>query len=176
MNFVKVISTRLKESKGRWIKVLRMGKSDVQESVEVGPFGNDSNPLKDFVAVYSPTGEIGKTAIIGYINRNQLSEPGENRSYSLKSDGSLSFYTWMKNNGTMEIGGDTDFMVRFSELETGFNELKSDHNSLVHKWNTFAAAYVPGGPSVVGLPPTALTDTASTADISGAKIEEIKTI
>jgi len=169
MNFVKVISTRLKESKGRWIKVLRMGKSDVQECVEVGPFGNDSNPLKDFIAVYSPTGEIGKTAIIGYINREQLAEPGENRSYSLQSDGSLSFYTWMKNNGTMEIGGDTDFMVRFSELETGFNQFVSDFNAHTHITTaTVGATPTPG----VIAPPTA----PSTAEISGAKIEEIKTI
>jgi len=48
---------------------------------------------------------------------------------------------------------------------------------LLGKWNSFCAEYVPGGPAMVGLPGTLAPSTIpeSTADIIGAKIEEIKT-
>jgi hypothetical protein len=67
-----------------------------------------------------------------------------------------------------------DFLARFNELKAGFDELKADHNDLVSKWNAFAAAYVPGSPTVQGTPPTASTDTASTASIDDAKIDELE--
>ena len=82
----------------------------------------------------------------------------------------------LRKDGTAEILGNTDNMVRFSKLQTAFDQLKSDLNDHVQNWNTFAAAYVPGGPSPVGLPPTASTSTPSSADVEPAKINEIKTI
>jgi hypothetical protein len=67
-----------------------------------------------------------------------------------------------------------DFLARFNELKAGFDELKADHNDLVSKWNAFAGAYVPGSPTVQGTPPTASTDTASTASIDSSKIDELE--
>ena len=173
MNIVKVISTRISESK-RLIKFLRLGKSDVQENYEVSPFGFDSNPIKDMVAVYSQTSEIGNSVIIGYINKNQISEIGESRIYSTDADGLLKFYVYLKNDGTAEIGGNTDFMVRYSELESAFNELKSDFNTLVSTFNTHVHPGVTSGGASTSA--TLTTGITSSADISGAKIEEIKTI
>ncbi len=72
----------------------------------------------------------------------------------IKSDGS----------GVISINGDSDYAVRFTKLETEFNKLRD-------AWDIFATAYVPGSPSVTGLPPSA---SASGADLSGAKIESIK--
>jgi hypothetical protein len=55
--------------------------------------------------------------------------------------------------------------------------MKSDLNDMISKWNSFVAVYVPGSPTTVGLPPTLTGQnvTASTADISGCKIDEVKT-
>ena len=177
MNLVTVISTRISEAK-RLIKFLRYGKDDVQECNNAAPFGDDSNAPKDIVAVYSPTAENGVPVILGYLNTDHLKAgPGEKRFYSVDSDGNESQYIWLKNNGNIEIGGDSDNMVRYSELETAFNQLKSDHDALAAKWSAFTAAYVPGSPSTIGLPPTLAGQSvpASTANISPAKIDEIKT-
>jgi hypothetical protein len=87
----------------------------------------------------------------------------------------------------MEVGGDADFMVRFSAMEAAFNEFRDDFNAALADINqnsadiaAFAAAYVPGGPAAVGLPPTFTygdnQPADSAADISGAKIDEIKTL
>lgn len=178
MNFTKVISTKFDDSKRLLVKFLRMGKSDVQECIEVSPYGTDSNPIKDMVALYTPTGETGKNAIIGYINKERLTKPGEYRIFSTDENGALQTYVWLHDDGTMEIGGDADNMVRFSELETAFNQLKDDHNALAQKWDAFCSAYTPGSPSTVGTPPTLASSTVgqSTADISGAKIDEVLTL
>ena len=165
ISIVKILSSEFDDLKRRIIKVLRRGKSDVQTSKEIGPFGIDSNPVNGMYAIHAETGIRGKTVIIGYININQIAAIGEMRLYSTDADGALKTYTWLKNDGTIEIGGNDDFMVRYSKLETAFNELKQ-------KFNTFAAAYTPGGPSSVGTPPEIQQ---SNADISQAKIETIKT-
>lgn len=173
LNFVKVISTRIEDGK-RFIKFLRYGKYDVQESVESLPFGIDSNSPKDWIAVYATTGEIGQTTIVGYINKRQISDVGEFRIYSLDSENVLATYIHLKNDGTMEIGGDTDFMVRFSELKSGFDRLKDDFNDHLTNYNTHVHAGV-----TVGAGSTAVTTSVSPpsgASIDASKIDEIKTI
>lgn len=69
-------------------------------------------------------------------------------------------------DGTIaELMGNADFAVRYSELETAFNQLKSDFDNHTH--------LVPGVTSG-SFSATATAPTNSTADISGAKIDEIK--
>jgi hypothetical protein len=64
------------------------------------------------------------------------------------------------------MNGDTDFAVRYSELESAFNQLKQDLNAFILVYNTHSHSAFGGPPSATGLD--------SAADISGAKIEEIK--
>ena len=172
MNLVKVISTEADSLKRRVVKFLRYGKNDVQTSVAAEPFGIDSNPIKDMVAVYGETSEKGKTVIVGYLNKNQLAGIGELRTYSTDNKGGEKFYTWLKNDGTYEVGGDSKNMVRYQELESAFNQLKTDFNNLVTKFNTHTHVGVIAGGGTSGT--TATPATSSSADISGAKIEEIK--
>lgn len=174
MNLVKINSSDFDSVKRRILKFLRLGKSDVQTSMEAGPYGMDSNPVKDMIAVYAPTGEKGKTVIIGYLNKNQLAEVGEMRTYSTDSNGALKFYIWQKNDGTCEIGGDDDNMVRYSKLEEAFNELKTDFNNLVTVYNSHTHTGVTAGPGSTGTTPAA--GQSSSADITPAKIDEIKTL
>lgn len=172
MNLTTVISTTFDQMNRLKVKFLRKGKSDVRECLEVSSYGDDSNPIKDMVALYAPTDEAGRDYIVGYINKNRLAQVGEKRIFSTDADGVLSTYIWLKNDETMEIGGNTDFMVRYSALETAFNQLKTDFNNLVTSFNAHmhptAATGPPSPPTVSGSP--------SSADISGAKIEEIKTL
>lgn len=179
MNFVKTISTEIDSLSRRVVKVLRYGTKDVQTAIESAPFGIDANPYKDLIAVYGKTDSKGKKIILGYLNKNQIADVGEIRLYSTDSSGVEKFYTFLKNDGTMEIGGNSDNMVRFSELENAFNELKSDFNTLVTTFNGHihtTTATVGATPTPGVIAPTTTPGTSSTADISPAKIDEIKTL
>lgn len=176
MIITKVISSVLDSIGRRFVKFTAFGRSDVQEKLQISPFGIDSNPIKDMVAVYSPTNEKGKAVVVGYINKNQLADVGETRIFSEDSGGNAVMFLHLKNDGTAQFGGNSDFMVRFSELKTGFDDLKTDTNKMIQEWNLFAAAYVPGSPTALGTPPIANTTPVSAASIDSSKIDEIKTL
>ncbi len=164
MNVVaKVISTVVKEG-FRKIKLLGFGKNDVKELYELSPYGTDANPIKGMEAVYMETADKGKLVVVGYINTNRLAAVGEHRTFSTNAQGTQKFYIWQKADGTCEIGGNTKHLTRFEELETGFNQLKQDFNSFL--------THVHGGAGTPPAPPAL----PSTASISGAKINEIKTL
>lgn len=176
INVTKVISNSIK-SATRFVKFLRMGKSDVQECRQVAPYGDDSSPIKGMAAIYAKTGEVGKPVIIGYVNKNQIADVGEKRIFSTDADGKVQMFLHLKNDGTAEFGGDADFMVRYNELESGFNQLKIDFNDLVTKYNSHTHPYVGLAVSAPGVTsPTPTTGAPSTADISASKIAEIKTL
>jgi phage gp45-like len=164
INISKVISFSFDSLKRQLVKVYRLGKDDVQEAIQAAPFGVDSSPINDMQAIFMQTGERGKTVIVGYLNRNHISEKGETRIYSTNESGSVQIFLHLKNNGTAEFGGDTDNLVRFSKLEEGFNQLKSDFNNfLIH---THPASGSPPAPPAL----------PSTASIAGSKIDKIKTL
>jgi hypothetical protein len=178
MNIVKIISSKI-DSSGKIIaKFLRFGKDDVRESVVISPYGFDSNPIANMRAIYSQTESNGDSVIIGYINVNQVTKEGESRIFATDSNGNIQIYIHLKDDGSIEFGGDTGNLTRFQELESAFNEMKGDLNDMISKWNSFVVAYVPGSPASVGTPPTLAGQNVqpSTADISGAKIEEFKTL
>jgi hypothetical protein len=172
MNFVKVDSTTTDTLMRRVIKFLRLGKKDVQTSLQVSPHGIDSNPVKDMVAIYGETMQKGETVIVGYLNKNVLAAAGETRIFSTDSDGELQAYVWLKADGTMELSGNAKHLARFEELKSGFDQLKTDFNNLVTAFNSHMHPTAgTGAPS----PPT-VTGTSSTASIDDSKIDEIKTL
>lgn len=99
----KIIEPVIDDLKRRTLKVLRFGKSDVKTPLEAMPFGTDAVPLKDMIAVYAPVGVNGKAAIVGYVNQNQLAEPGEHRTYSVNDDHEVQSYIYLKNDGVIDI-------------------------------------------------------------------------
>lgn len=174
INTVKVISTELLEFGRRVVKVLRNGTADVRTASQATPFGVDSSPIKGMRAIFAKSEERGRSVIIGYLNDNMMAEDGETRLFSLESNGQLSTYLWLKKDGTILIGGDQKNMVRFQELKDGFEELKTDLNDLISKFNTHVHSGVSTGGGVSGV--TTTTDTASNASIDSAKIDQIKTL
>lgn len=107
-------------------------------------------------------------------------DPGEAKVYSSIA-GVVTAFMFFRKNGVIEINGDDDFAVRYSELETAFNQLKSDHNDLVTKVTEITQAFaswvvVPedGGNALKSLAGSLGDPSASTADITPAKIAEIK--
>lgn len=177
VNYVTVISTEINNLSQRIVKFLRNGKDDIQTTEQITPFGVDSNPLKDMVAIYSPTKTKGGNVIIGYINRNQLADIGENRIFSEDSSGDLSTFIWLKNDGTMQIGGDSDNMVRYSTLKSEYDKTKDVLDSILTIL-TGAPINEPGNgsPSALQAALSGALAGKATGDITGSKIEEIKTL
>lgn len=175
MQIVQVISTAFDSIKRRIVKVRRRGKDDIQTAKEYSPFGVDSNPPAGMRAIFAETGIKGKTALIGYLNLDKLAEVGETRFYSLKPDKTLSTFIWLKNDETMQIGGDTDFMVRFSKLKEVVDELQEDITTLKAAFSGWVVVPNDGG-GALKLITTDWFGTPLVKDIDLAKIEEIKTI
>lgn len=173
INIVRTINTSVDSLGRRVVKFFRLGKT-VETAMQAGAYGTDAQPIKDAVAVYAQTGVKGKTVIIGYINKNAIADVGEHRLFSTDADGALQFYIHLKNDGTCDIGGNSDNMVRYSELKSAFDELKQDFNTHVQNYNLHVHPGVTPGPSSTAVTPT--VSTPSQADISNAKIEEIKTL
>lgn len=163
LNTTSVISSSL-QAAVRFIKILRLGKSDVQDVKEFSPFGIDGNPLKDMVALYASTGEKGKNYIVGYINRNQKAEAGELRLYSLDSDGNEKTYQHFKADGTIEVLGIGDNMVRYTPIDSALQQQALDINAELTK----IAAAISSLGGAYAIDPI-------TIDISDAQIKEIKT-
>jgi len=144
---------------------------DAHLSAQIAPFGDDSCPLNSTKGVKSKTDDNATHVILGYFNRNPLAQEGEKRLYSKRPAGEDSFVVWLKNDGTLEMGGTSDFMVRFSELKKGFDKLVEAHNGLVDKYNLHTHP-VSGANTLI----TTGIEIPSTANINACKIEQIKTL
>lgn len=177
LRLVKIDTSELNKLKQRVLKFLGWGTKDVQTAIEAGPYGFDSMPVKDMIAVYGRTEEVGKTVIIGYLNKNQLAQLGESRIYSTDDKGALKIDIWLKNDGTMELGGSEGNVARFQELKEGFDQLKDDHNKLVQAFNAHMHPTAATGPPSIATPiPNQIPAVPSNASIDDAKIDEIKTM
>lgn len=176
VQFTKVISTAINDLL-RYIKVQRYGLDDIQEANESAPFGDDANPVKGMVAIYSPTSQRGEMVIIGYINKNRLAEIGEKRIFSTDSTGDLSTYIWLKNDGTMELGGIVDNAVRYTPLNAGLQaEVAKIGTNLSAILVNLTSLNVAVNALVPGAVPTPYVITPVDVDISNSKINEIKTL
>lgn len=172
MQRIKTISLEINKFGQRVVKFLGLGKNDTKTAVQISTPGTDSSPIKGMMAVYSRTTSKDGAVVVGYLLKEQLAKPGEHRTFSTNKDGDLKFYIWQKDDGTCEIGGNGKNMVRYQELETAFNALKDSHNALVEAFNTHMHPTAGNGPPSI---PTVVAQ-PSEADISPAKINEIKTL
>jgi len=152
--FITQVISNIVDKGFRKIKILVTGISDVRTAQQVTPFGIDSAPIKGMKALYAPTNKNGKNIIIGYYNKSLLADDGETRIYSVNDDGSLSTFIWLKKDGAIHIGSSDNHMTQYEGLASAFNTLKADLNQ---------------ARAALSLPP-------SVADITSAKINEIKTI
>lgn len=175
MKVVKVLSTRIKDS-FLYTKLLKSGKSDVQEVKTASLPGIDSVPLEDDRALYEVTDLSGENFVIGFLVKNRSAEPGEVRFFSLNDQAQEQIFLHLKKTGEIHFGGDSKNLTRYQELETAFNELKEKHNDLVTAFNAHmhptAGTGLPSPPT----PGPGIPATPSTADITGAKIDKLKTL
>ena len=136
---------------------------DVQSIEWLSQPGDDSPPAIASAVAIIQISESYKVAVSVDDRVLPTMSPGEKHLYSFNGIAVKAFIKFL-NSGVLELNGDTDFAVRFSVLETAFNQLKASYNAHTH-------VYAPGPGSPV---PTAAPLPQSTADMSGAKINEIK--
>ena len=145
-------------------RILKVQEYGAKTAKVASNYGDDSQPLKNMTAIYSPTAVNSEPVIIGYINTNQVAEEGEKRIFSQSLDGALSFAIHLKTDGTCEIGGNIDNAVRFNALASSLTASDGLINAELAK---IAAAIS----SIGGV----YTVAPVTTDISTSKIDEIKT-
>jgi hypothetical protein len=174
LSLVKIISSEYNTLNQRIVKFLGLGNKDIQTAIQASPHGIDSNPVKDLIAVYGKTKEKGETVIIGYLNKSLLAEVGENRLFSTDDAGGLKTFIWLKNDGTIQMAGTGDFMVRYEEMAKVCNELKDDITTLKQVFSTWSPIAQDGGAALKGAAATWFA-TPLQEDITKAKIAEIKT-
>ena len=159
-SIVKVDSTSVEDG-FRSAKVEQYG---MKTADLVQPFGDDSNPIKNMVAVFEETDTDGNPIIIGYINSNAIAAEGERRMYSVDSEGETQAFIWLKNDGNIELNGTGDNLVRFTPLERGLMQMVQKLNAELTKIQV-AISGVGGAYAKIDVD----------VDVSGAKIDEIKT-
>ena len=141
---------------------------DVQTVEYMSPPGEDSNPPDGSKVLIVDVGLAYKIAIAADDNIQPSMQEGEKKLYSI-SDGSIAAFINFLQGGTIEINGNNDFAVRFSELETGFNQMKTDFNNFINIFNTHTQVVSGGSAQAPAIP-----GVQTSADISGAKVNEVK--
>ena len=145
-------------------RILKVQEYGVKTAKVASNYGDDSQPLKNMTAIYSPTAVNSEPVIIGYINTNQVAKEGEKRIFSQSIDGSISFAIHLKTDGSCEIGGNVDNAVRFNALQSSLASSDTLLNAELAKIATAIGSL--GGVYTVATVAT---------DISSSKINEIKT-
>jgi len=160
-----VVSSKIEDGQ-RLIKIIVMGKDDVHEIHQVTPFGIDSNPIKGSKALHVQTLQMGESVVAGTINEATDLAPGEIRIFSTDEDGVEQAHVTIRTDGTIEIGGTAHNMVRYTPLNAGIQQFKADVNV---QFGLIAAV-------LNGLLPGSYVAPVLTVDISGSKIDEVKTL
>jgi hypothetical protein len=161
---LKVILSNLDNLGRRLVKAYRYGSIDVQTPIQVSPFGLDSAPIKDMVAVYSKTDSDDTNVLLGYFNTNLLAEEGETRLFSTDAQGNVKNFIWLKKDGKMQLGGTVDHAVRYQKLQDGLDAMVSLINQNL--------PLIQSGIATAG---GSYTPISVTLNISDAKIETITT-
>jgi len=165
----KILSSSLKSGR-RILKILGLGKEDIQTSYESMPYGLDSVPIKDMIAIQMESSERGKTVVVGYINTKQVADVGELKIYATNSQGVEQGSVHLKKTGevvasgtTIQLNGNIDNVVKFIPLDAGLQAEVALINAELVK---IATGITAAGGSYV---PTPIT-----VNIVGAKVATVK--
>lgn len=163
MRITKIISTAIIKSR-LIIKVLGLGSKDIQTVYNIAPFGIDSNPVSGLRGIWAQTESYEDRILLGVLFEKAIAAVGETRVYSTDADGNVVIAMHLKSNGTVEIGGNSDNAVRYSKLNDGLQNMKSDINTELVKIQVAISGL--GGSYV---------NTPISLNINDSKINNIKT-
>lgn len=74
------------------------------------------------------------------------------------------------NNGNIEINGNADYVTAFDDMKSAFDTLKGDMNTFIGIYNAHNHPTAPPG----AVSPPSATGSPSSADMSGAKVSNVK--
>lgn len=170
-----VVSTKTEDGK-RLVKVIVMGKDDVQEIHQTTPFGIDSNPPKGTKALHVETLSRGSSVIAGIINSaTDDLQVGEVRISSTDENGNDQTFITLRSDGTIEIGGDSENMVRYAPVGSTVQELQDDVNQLKQLISSWVVVPNDGGAALKAVL-ASWSSSPLVEDISQARIDDIKTM
>lgn len=156
-----VLNSSWIEGGRRIIKSFVRSKKDVHTSFQTASWGDDSNPVESAKIIHAET-STDETIILGVINTGQKCAPGEKRIFATNASGDEVVDIYLRNDGTIEIAGIGDNIVKYTPLNTALTNYNNALNAELAK----IAAAIPSG----GYVPLPLT-----INISGAKSSKLKT-
>lgn len=144
---------------------------DIQTVELMVPPGVDVNPPDESKVIVIDVSKAYKIAIVADDNIEPSMLEGEKKIYSINA-GTIAAFINLLKSGIIEVNGNADFAVRFTALESAFNELKGDFNQLITDYNGHGHGGVQTGGGTSGV--TNTPGTSSSADMSGAKVDTVK--
>jgi hypothetical protein len=148
----------------RMLQVQISNPQDIQ-SVEYVPLAGDDNPPQNGDTVFILSFGQSYKCAIGVRDAIVASmSAGERKLYSRDSNGDIAAFINLLAGGNVELNGNAFSAVRFAELQTAFDALKSVVNTHTHLYN-------PGPGSPIA---TAAGTPQSTADITPAESDTVK--
>ena len=157
----------LGRSRGDSVLATSVTDSDVDQESEVfAAHGIVSRPSKATRGIRIRLGNLGIVIAAYTYGVDPPANPGAVKVYSTDEDGTEHGSHLIDDDGTHVFNGGEDWAVRYSALESAFNQLKSD-------FDTFASTHTHPGVTPGSSSTGTAVATPSTADITGAKVEEI---
>jgi hypothetical protein len=145
----------------RLLQVQISNESDIQTVQYMGAAGEDSAPINgDLVQIFS-IGPAFKFAVAVEDQDNAASMgAGEKKLYSRDSAGAIAAFINFLAGGNLELNGNADFAVRFTNLESMVTSLNSKYDAHTHPDPVSGSTGTPSN-APLGL------------DISGAKVDTV---
>lgn len=170
------------DTKGKSIVVTAKGTAEKGETAQqYGQHGLISNPAKNTIGLRLTQGSLD--IIIAGLNYSvPLPEnPGETILFSTDAEGNLLSKLYLDKDGNFIFNDGEDFAVRYSALETAYNQLKSEVDQLITDTNQLKSHGHPvsvdpntGTGATTAITPVIPVQQPSTGDITPSKVEEIK--
>ena len=132
----------------------------------LSPYGFEARPSVGQAAIVFINGNRDQGIVLAVHDRESRPtiDVDESQFYS-KYGG----YVKCDKDGKVQIQGDSDNAVAYTDLKSAFDQLVADFNKLVNTYNFHTHPTAPVGP--VSTPSSPGTET--TADMSGSKVEEV---
>ena len=156
---------------------------DVQTVELVEGSGSKSRPTDDAAVIIVSVDESYKLGIAVDDGIKPELEKGEREHYSIDPDDNtkMAFLKYL-NDGNINANGENDNAVRFAELETAFNLLRTEMNALITIINSNGGVFNahvhlrnPPAPALTGPSTTFVAPgVPAVADMSDAKINNIR--
>ena len=176
MILIRTLITEVKNGfriiQNKWAKNL------ISTAKQANNFGVDSYPPENTIAILADTLSKEEPVIIGYLYESALEDlkTGETCFYSTNEVGELKSTIKLRNDGTAELLGNTDNLIRYSKLKEEYDKTKAVLDAILTTLQAPINEPGNGAPSAFQAAMIAAVGEKTTGDISESKIDELKTI